>query len=101
MSAVKVFGRGYEDVTRMVMMLGPGIVAWSGVTIIGAELAGRGASEANLKSSLVAFLVMLIGVLLGSRFGLHYAVLGVSAGYIAGCAASLRFFYEHKNEMRS
>lgn len=90
-----IFGAGFDDVANLVLALGPGMVAWAGVTIIGSELAGRGHSGSNLVASFVALMVGTIGVIWGGFYGILWAALGISSGYICGCAVSLWYFYKH------
>lgn len=92
-----IFGAGYTDVPILALALAPGIVAWSGVTILGAEFAGSGNSGANFIASLAALIVGTISVLLAiSEWGLVGAAIGTSIGYIVGFGVSLLLFYRHK-----
>lgn len=83
------FGSGYEALYEVSLCLMPGIVAWSGVTILGAELAGLGLSKQNFNVSFLAFLITVIGTVCLSQYGLLAVAAGASAGYCAGLVLSV------------
>lgn len=83
------FGSEFEGAHRVILALIPGIVSWSGVTILGAELAGLGFSRSNFNVSLLAFGVSLIACTFGAQFGAEGVALGASFGYMAGLAFSV------------
>jgi len=87
-----IFGDGYGDVHQVILALLPGIVAWSGVTILGAELAGLGMSRANFRVSTVAFLFTLSATRWGAQFGVLGIAAGASVGYIVGLGFAI-FLY--------
>lgn len=93
------FGSGFEGVHRVVLALVPGIVSWSGVTILGAELAGLGLSRANFNVSLLAFVVSLIACVLGAQFGAEGVALGASLGYMVGLVFSFVSYHKASAEL--
>lgn len=71
-----------------------GIVGWAGVTIVGAELAGRGRSGSNCLASVLALGGSTLGIFIGNAYGLIGAV-GVSGGYLIAGAASLIMYMKY------
>jgi len=91
------FGPGYQDVPNLVLALALGMVAWSGVTILGAELAGSGDSGANCFASLAALIIGTISIIIMiSTWGLVGAAIGTSVGYIGGFCVSFLLFYKNR-----
>jgi len=84
-----MFGDGYQGVHQLVLALLPGIVAWSGVTILGAELAGLGMSRANFGVSAASFFFTLPATVWGAQFGVIGIAAGASVGYIVGLGFSI------------
>lgn len=89
--STRIFGDSYAGAQSILLALSPGVVAWGGVIVIGAELAGRGCSGRNLIASLCALVACVLGMAAGQVFGGVGIALGVSLGYIVGFVVSMVF----------
>ncbi len=88
----KLFGTDFDRLTLLLLGLMSGIIAWAGVKILAAELAGSGRSQANALISLCSLCVGSLGLWLGSAFGSIGGAVGVSAGYTSGFILALILF---------
>lgn len=86
------FGRKEDSLFLISVALMPGIVAWSGVNILGAELAGLGLSKINFYVSLFALFGSLIGSSSLAALGAVGIAAGASIGYVIGFLLSLYFY---------
>lgn len=91
----RLFGPGFEDLPNVILALGPGIVGWAGVTIVGAELAGRGRSGSNCLASVLALGGSTLGIFIGNAYGLIGVAVGVSGGYLIAGVASLIMYMKY------
>lgn len=88
-----LFGREFDGLLDTTLALGPGVVAWAGVTVLGAELAARGMSGANLMSSAWALVAFVLSVWTTQASATLVGIAAcVSAAYIVGLSFSLYFY---------
>lgn len=78
-----VYGQSFNQMYVPFLLLGPGILSLSTVSLLGAFNAGKNKIGINIKGSAIALVVIIIGdLLLVPAYGIYAAALVSSVGYI-------------------
>lgn len=88
-----VFGRDYAEAALPFVILLPGIVAWSYMSVVANSLAGMGCQRVNIQAALLSFSLNGAGCLLAiPQYGLHGAALASTVAFSATAAYTI-FLY--------
>ena len=94
-----VYGQSFDQMYGPFLLLVPGILSLSTVSLLGAFNAGKNKIGINIKGSAIALVVIIIGdLLLVPAYGIYAAALVSSAGYIC---FQLYLLHHFKKEHRS
>ena len=88
-----LFGAAYDQVVYVVLLLLPGILAWTPSRILANDLAARGFAELNLKNSYWVFAInALLSLCLVPFFGLIGASIATTVAYTMDLVLRLKAF---------
>ena len=94
-----VYGQSYDLMYGPFLLLSPGILALSTLSLLGAFNAGKNKISINIKGSAIALVVIIAGnLLLVPKYGIYAAALVSSVGYIC---FQVYVLYHFRKEYRS